>query len=474
MNHKTACEQNSSQAVFSFGKHVLPDGQHHRSGKDPLAGAFGRVIKVDSAAGGIPAVESILRCAAGAVGDGNLIKLSVGDRTESARLKENFGHGVGEGRVANPIEDHGAYGHLTGVRFAASLGGNHTAQQGEVVVTAGIGGRTGAGGGNAQRGQRFLSANTVCRKTALLLKIFYRLSGLLAVYAVHLSIIISPTFEFGLNGADGIAPAALSICGGAGGEQKNDQAKAKKSRKKKRTNTGMAFHSTAPHAAFCLVCHLRIKLYSDGMKWNNAGDTVYKAGGGNMKWMRWELAMGLALAMAILVAIPVQAQRELAEKITRLHVLANSDLPADQQLKLKVRDAVLEVAAQHIELNGNALAEMEIAAQEIIETEGYCYPVSVSRGRYYFDTRVYETFSLPAGEYDSVRVIIGEGQGRNWWCVLYPQLCAGLCEEDMRAIAADAGLSQNEISLICEEKGYIIQFRLADFWGRVLQQINAL
>lgn len=192
-----------------------------------------------------------------------------------------------------------------------------------------------------------------------------------------------------------------------------------------------------------------------------------------MKWKRWEIALGLTLALLMMVAVPVQAQRELAKKITRLHVLANSDVPEDQQLKLKVRDAVLEVAARHPVLDAEGLREMETAADKVIAREGYAYSVTVSRGQYYFDTRVYETFSLPAGKYDSVRVVIGEGKGQNWWCVVYPQLCAGLCEAELKEIAAEAGFDEKEISLICREKGCIIQFKLADFWGRILQRMDA-
>ena len=193
-----------------------------------------------------------------------------------------------------------------------------------------------------------------------------------------------------------------------------------------------------------------------------------------MRWRQWEIALGAALLVSLLIAAPVQTQRELAEKITRLHVLANSDTSEDQLLKLKVRDAVLRVAEQYEGIDAAVLNEMEANAQRVVADEGYDYPVTVSRGEYYFDTRVYETFALPAGKYDAVRVVIGEGAGKNWWCVVYPQLCAGLCEEELKEIAATAGFEQKEISLICEEKGYIIRFRLADFWGRILYRIDTL
>lgn len=192
-----------------------------------------------------------------------------------------------------------------------------------------------------------------------------------------------------------------------------------------------------------------------------------------MRWKRWEIALGLTLVLMMAIAVPVQTQWGLAKKITRLHVLANSDMPEDQQLKLKVRDAVLEVAAKHPVLDATVLGEMETAADKIIAREGYDYSVTVNRGQYYFDTRVYETFSLPAGKYDSVRVVIGEGEGQNWWCVVYPQLCAGLCEAELKEIAAEAGFDEKEISLICGEKRCIIRFRLADFWGRILHRMDA-
>ena len=192
-----------------------------------------------------------------------------------------------------------------------------------------------------------------------------------------------------------------------------------------------------------------------------------------MKWKRWEIALGIALSVGILCAVPLQAQQQLAEKITRLHVLANSDAEYDQQLKLKVRDAVLQIAAVENKPDEHILAEIKLAAERVVAQEGYDYDVTVSRSAYYFDTREYETFSLPAGVYDSVRVVIGAGEGKNWWCVVYPQLCAGMCEEELKEIAQEAGLSKKEIFLICEEKGYIIRFKLADFWGKILHQIAA-
>lgn len=191
-----------------------------------------------------------------------------------------------------------------------------------------------------------------------------------------------------------------------------------------------------------------------------------------MRWKRWEIALAASLLVAVLMcSVPIRAQNQLAKKLVRLHVLANSDSEADQQLKLAVRDAVLQAADGAGEIDDTLLYRLQQTARKTIEEEGYAYPVTVTRERTWFDTRRYETFSLPAGYYDAVRVVIGEGEGRNWWCVIYPPLCAGVCEEELADIAKEFSLSEEEISLICEEEGYIIRFKLADLWGKLLHKV---
>lgn len=194
-----------------------------------------------------------------------------------------------------------------------------------------------------------------------------------------------------------------------------------------------------------------------------------------MALKRWEAALLVSLLAGVLFClVPVQEQNVLSEKLTRLHVLANSDEPADQWLKLQVRDAVLAVAAEETHMTEDLLQRMQAAARQTVVQAGYDYDVAVSRERYFFDTRRYDTFALPAGEYDSVRVIIGEGAGKNWWCVVAPPLCAGVCEAELEEIAASAGLSEKEISFICEENGYILRFQLVDLWGKLVHKLRKL
>ncbi|MBR5536608.1 MAG: stage II sporulation protein R [Clostridia bacterium] len=194
-----------------------------------------------------------------------------------------------------------------------------------------------------------------------------------------------------------------------------------------------------------------------------------------MRWKRWEIALAVSLLAAVMMcSVPIRAQEQLADKLVRLHVLANSDSAEDQRLKLTVRDAVLQAAEGAGEIDDTLLYKLQQTAWETVEQEGYTYPVTVTREHCWFDTRRYETFSLPAGYYDAVRVVIGEGEGENWWCVIYPPLCAGICEEELVSIAAEFSLSDEEISLICEEEGYIIRFKLADLWGKFVGRMRQI
>ena len=194
-----------------------------------------------------------------------------------------------------------------------------------------------------------------------------------------------------------------------------------------------------------------------------------------MRLKRWEIALALSLLAAVwMCVVPVRAQNQLADKLVRLHVLANSDSEEDQNLKLAVRDAVLAAARGAGEIDDTLLYNIQQTAQQTVADLGCQYAVKVSREETWFDTRHYDTFSLPAGYYDAVRVVIGEGAGRNWWCVIYPPLCAGICEEELVEIGKEFSLSDEEISLICEEKGYIIRFKLADLWGKFLHKMRQI
>lgn len=140
-----------------------------------------------------------------------------------------------------------------------------------------------------------------------------------------------------------------------------------------------------------------------------------------------------ALVTFVYSAYADTAEEALAGSVIRLHVIANSDSDADQCLKLKVRDAVLseteELFAESPD-KGDArrricesIDEIERIARETVREYGYDYPVAVTLSNSDFPTKAYGNVTLPAGTYEALKIVIGEGEGKNWWCVLFPPLC---------------------------------------------------
>lgn len=186
----------------------------------------------------------------------------------------------------------------------------------------------------------------------------------------------------------------------------------------------------------------------------------------------WEIALLIGLAVFLISGVAaLQTGAELSDKVVRLHVLANSDSQEDQALKLQVRDAVLTHTEAVLDavsdrkeaerLLRSALPELERLASEEIRGRGYQYPVSLELDSMEFPTRAYDGFTMPAGEYLALRVVIGAGEGQNWWCVVFPPLCTAAIS-DVSVTAA--GLSQEEIALIAQEEGYLLKFKAVEFW----------
>ncbi len=200
------------------------------------------------------------------------------------------------------------------------------------------------------------------------------------------------------------------------------------------------------------------------------------------KFLELALVAGLAFSL-ITGAVAANTQRELSEKLVRLHVIANSDSDEDQALKLKVRDRVLELAAKCTAQAQNtaqaqaaishALPEIEAAAQETVYKLGYTYPVRAKLCRMYFDTREYETFSLPAGYYDACRIEIGAAAGKNWWCVMFPPLCLGAAECEFSDVADKAGLTEEEQALISSgETVYRCKFKVIEWFSELTKSFK--
>lgn len=196
-----------------------------------------------------------------------------------------------------------------------------------------------------------------------------------------------------------------------------------------------------------------------------------------------EVILLLALAAFLTSGVlALQTGQELSDKVVRLHVLANSDSEEDQTLKLKVRDRLLAYtepilagAADRREAEAllrGQLLELERLAREEIREEGYDYDVAVQLEDTVFPTREYEGFTLPAGKYLALRIVIGEGAGKNWWCVVFPPLCASAAT-DVPQTALAAGLTSDQVGLITEENnGYILKSKLVEFWQNIQTQLE--
>ncbi len=190
------------------------------------------------------------------------------------------------------------------------------------------------------------------------------------------------------------------------------------------------------------------------------------------KLYAWELALLLALCVTLCSGLWAQReQRALAGALVRLHVIANSDSPADQAEKLQIRDKVLALLAPALQ-GCETQAEAVDIIQEHVPALEALGDVSVSVGTEAYPTRDYDTFSLPAGEYVSLRVTVGEGQGRNWWCVVFPPLCTeALAEESGQD--AFLSLEDGQAALITQEdEPYELRFRVIEWWGALAQRFD--
>ena len=188
---------------------------------------------------------------------------------------------------------------------------------------------------------------------------------------------------------------------------------------------------------------------------------------------KWEAALMAGFMITLMMAAPLTVQADISGKLTRLHVVANSDSEEDQTLKLKVRDAVLKASEGYEEVNDKLLGIMEEAAQKCVQSEGYDYEVDIELGEMWFDTREYDGFSLAAGMYDAVKVKIGKGEGKNWWCVIFPPLCAAVSEKELKSTAQKSGLSEKDVSFISKNGTvYAFGFKVAELWGKLAKHLK--
>lgn len=169
------------------------------------------------------------------------------------------------------------------------------------------------------------------------------------------------------------------------------------------------------------------------------------------------------------------ACEDISREVFRLHVIAHSDTEEEQTLKLRVRDALVQETAalfsgcatkeQAVQTAREQLPRLEACARRVVRDRGFDHPVQVTVEKARFSTRVYEGFTLPAGEYDALRVVIGSGQGKNWWCVLFPALCFSAAGGE----ALSGVMNGEEQEIVTQPDHYEIRFGIVEWfenlWG---------
>lgn len=197
-----------------------------------------------------------------------------------------------------------------------------------------------------------------------------------------------------------------------------------------------------------------------------------------MKRIKLSILFGLISAMLLSVSHFNVLCDDLRENVLRLHIIANSDSVADQNLKILIRDEILnetsdlflnvtdlEDAKQKV---GTSLNEFEEIAKRVIVENGFNYDAVAYVEEKYFDTRVYDEFTLPAGYYPSLVIELGEAKGKNWWCVVFPTVCIPAASK------GDLSDSVNAESANMAKQGsrYIMRFKTVEIYEKIKNFIN--
>ncbi len=200
------------------------------------------------------------------------------------------------------------------------------------------------------------------------------------------------------------------------------------------------------------------------------------------KIRRIELSVLCGLIITVILSTVSFARdcSEIRNSVLRMHVIANSDSDVDQELKLKVRDAVLQAGKEYFDGSVTASQaeeklipvkeKLEQAAKQTIEENGFDYGVRVTICKEYFGTRTYDNdITLPAGQYEAVKVIIGEGKGHNWWCVMFPPMCLPAAESD---VEIDSVLSDSELSVVKSNPKFEPRFKIIEIFEKFTENVK--
>lgn len=194
-----------------------------------------------------------------------------------------------------------------------------------------------------------------------------------------------------------------------------------------------------------------------------------------MKTYKIFLPLFMILTLTLSFVQPIIAtSEEISNKVLRLHILANSDSAEDQDVKLKLKNYFLEntgdlfvgkTVEDNLEIAKENTDYIENLCNNFLSNNGYNYQTNVTVDREYFDTRVYDDFTLPAGTYHSVKIEIGEGRGHNWWCIVFPSVCLSACSTSMSDYLTD-----EEMELIND--GYTPKFKIIEIYEKFKSKTN--
>lgn len=197
------------------------------------------------------------------------------------------------------------------------------------------------------------------------------------------------------------------------------------------------------------------------------------------KKIKISVTVGIVVAILFSICSFAKTSEEIRSDVLRLHVIANSDTSVDQNLKLRLRDYILqegkdifngsvnvENAVEKIE---PVLPELEKSAKAFVNQAGFYYDVKISLSNEYFTTRTYETVTLPAGKYLALRVVIGSGEGHNWWCVMFPPMCVPAADKKDEI---ENVFSEKEIKLVESKPKYEPRFKVVEIYEQLKEIIS--
>ncbi len=197
------------------------------------------------------------------------------------------------------------------------------------------------------------------------------------------------------------------------------------------------------------------------------------------KKIKISVTVGIVVAILFSICSFAKTSEEIRSDVLRLHVIANSDTSVDQNLKLRLRDYILqegkdifngsvnvENAVEKIE---PVLPELEKSAKAFVNQAGFDYDVKISLSNEYFTTRTYEAVTLPAGKYLALRVVIGSGEGHNWWCVMFPPMCVPAADKKDEI---ENVFSEKEIKLVESKPKYEPRFKVVEIYEQLKEIIS--